>query len=127
MHKKSIWSGKYSESLLKVSTNFNSEQKDIFVEPEHNVQLLAYLSFAEKWKNIFLISVLSVSCGIAILALAAPPWTIGACLVLLAAILMALPLPTPQTIQLIGIKKSILLIRTIAVLIAVAGAWISFK
>jgi hypothetical protein len=127
MSHKSIWSGKISESLVQVSASFNSQEENVFVEPEHKERLIAYLGFADKWKNVFLASVLSLSAGMAILALVAPSWAVGACLVLLAIILMVLPLPTPQTIQLFGVQKSILLVRVIAVLIAVFGVWIVFR
>ncbi|MNL14750.1 hypothetical protein D3C87_1357070 [compost metagenome] len=127
MGNRSIWSGRYSDSLIKVSTGVQSQEKDLFVEPEYKEELSAYLVFADKWKHVFLGLVLSSSCVIAILALVAPVWTIGACLVLLAVFLIVLPLPTPQTIQLLGVRKSILLIRAIAVLVAGIGIWISFR
>lgn len=127
MRNKSSWSGRSSGSLVEISKDLNLQGESIFVEQEYKEQLIAYLNFSNKWKNVFLALVLSLSCVIAIVALVAPPWAIGACLVVLGAVLIVLPLPTPQTIQLLGVKKSILLVRAIAILIVGAGIWLSFK
>lgn len=126
MFKRSIWTGRQLDSLVEVKMNSEGQLKSVFVETEHKEAAIAYLRFVEKWKNVFLVAILSLGGLIAALALMAPVWTLGCGLILVAAVLAVLPLPTPQTIQLLGIKNSIVLVRVVAALIAVLGAWIAF-
>lgn len=123
---KSMWTGQYSDLLVELKMDSPVDSSRIFVEAENKEQLVSYLQFAEKWKNVFLAVILSLGGIMAVLALVAAPWTIGVCLVLMSALMMILPFPTPQTVQLFGVRKSILLVRVVAVLIALAGIWIAF-
>lgn len=116
MHK-SLWTGRSSEKLI--SLRFNDEV--FFVEPENREKLEGYLEFSKKWQGRFLGIVVSLSILTPLLAIMAAEWTIGFALLALAIVFMILPLPTPQTLRLIGAQKSILIVRIIALAIAVLG------
>ena len=114
---KSLWTGRSSHELT--SIKFNDEE--YFVENENLKKLEAFLDFTNKWKGFFLVFMLCWALLLPLLALTAPPWSVGIALILLSIVLMVLPLPTPQTLRLLGVHKSIILIRIVALSIVGLG------
>lgn len=86
-----------------------------------------FLSFAKKYEKLFLALVIipMIICTFASLILG--EWVVCLMIVILGATLTLFPFCTPQTIQLTGVKKSVLIGRILGIALIVGGIfwWIS--
>lgn len=133
--KRSMWTGRRSEELIEVRlpgvTRFGTpttEVESFWVETEHEQQLRAYVEYARRWGRTFLALVLSgtaVSLVASLLIASWPParWIVTGALLVLAATIVVFPFPTPETVALFGIRRSVVLGRVGGGLVAAVAIW----
>lgn len=115
-------------------------REEVIVHPAHESEARAHTDFALRhWKSFFAamlsLPFLLVGAGVAAQMLSRRAgegaggeefWTgvlFGPLVILFGVFLFRYPFSTPQTVRLLGIKRSVLAVRTLGVLIAALGAW----
>jgi hypothetical protein len=136
MTPKCIWTNRKSDRVIAIeieSSEQSSESKSsdtVYVLPEHEDDVRRFFSFASGKRLLFLIGILAIPLvlGSVVMGLALAGFSNsvvlgfgGAALVLFGFFLIALPIPTPETIKLMGIYKSVLSIRFVGGLIVLWG------
>lgn len=132
MHKKCIWSNQKNENLKELEVkNLNTKKiETVYVLPEFEQEFLSFYKFAEKYANKFLIAVISLSFAfvfVLVLPKSISPYFLSLGLVLMGILCYLFPFVTPETVKMIGMKKSILTAKVLGIIIALFGTFICFK
>ncbi len=132
MNKKCIWTNQKSDDLKELSvTNLNTKKAEtVYVLPEFEQEFLEFYKFAEKYANKSLVALMSLSFAlvfVVILPKPIMPYFVSLVLVIIGILCYFFPFITPETVKMLGIKKSIIMARFLGVIIALFGIYICFK
>lgn len=125
-----IWSGETAEHLLKIETETVSGFREVYVKPQHETALRSFLDDVNKNTNrffmgVFGLPIITVFVVIIQLVTGRPDieliLSIIVMIVLTGALLWRYPFATPNTMSKYGISKSIMIIRTLAVVTILSG------
>ncbi len=117
MVKKCIWTGKSSEDLIEFQFQDVNGVMIYSVDAKHLEEFKTFLRFYLKYKNIFLFLVLSIPFIIILGEVFKILYITKIALITLGLTTFVFPFSTPETINFLGVKKSILLVRLISVVI----------
>jgi len=125
--KRCAWSGAAGADLEQVEVETVDRwgrprgPRAFWVQPQHRAALVAHGRFAARYARWFLPAVV-VSLALMVLATqlaGTPGLALG--LALFGTLLVALPFATPETVWMLGVRKSVLLARGIGVVMALVG------
>lgn len=130
--KKCIWTNKKSEDLKELEIkNLNTKKiETVYILPEFEQKFLEFHKFAEKYANKFLIAIMSLTFSlvfIVVLPKSIIPYFLSLGLFLMGILCYFFPFVTPETVKMLGIKKSIIIAKILGVIIALIGIFISFQ
>ena len=96
-------------------------RKVYWVRPQHRAAFLAWNAVFVRWSRWFL--PLSAACIVIMVAASALAALrgLGAGLMMLALLIFTMPYATPETVDMLGIRRSMLVVRAMAIAMAVAG------
>lgn len=129
--KKCIWTNQKSENLKELEvTNLNTKKiETVYVLPEFEQEFLNFYKFAEKYANKSLIAVMSLTFSlvfVVILPKSIIPYFLSLGLFLMGVLCYFFPFVTPETVKMLGMKKSIITAKFLGVIIALIGVYICF-
>lgn len=125
-----VWCGRESEALesLELPTldrwGRPTGAKRFPVDPQHREALLAFSAFTARYGPRFLPAL-----GVWLVAMVVASWISGIAgagvgLMLLGLLMFALPFATPETVAMVGIRASVVLVRCMAAAIALMGVFL---
>ncbi|GAB5533875.1 MAG: hypothetical protein Rubg2KO_01240 [Rubricoccaceae bacterium] len=121
-----LWTGKRDDRAIEIEVQGTDrlgrpgEIETLTVLPEHEAELRAYAARAQRYGSFLLfgilgltsVSLLAAALGVTDVWSGTPMvWTIGACVGLMGALMVAVPLATPETLQAFGARRSIQIAR----------------
>ena len=136
-----LWTGKRDERVIEIDVQGTDrlgrlgDIETLSVLPEHEAELRAYAERAQRHGSTLLLGILGltvVSLLAAVLGMAdvlsgtMTVWTIGACIGAIGALMVVLPLATPETLQAFGARRSIQIARVSGLVTLVIGLAIAF-
>lgn len=138
MKPKCLWTGTYSDRAIPVELAGLGRSETVCVLPEHEAELRAYAGQARRHGRTLLVGLLSltaVSVLAAVLALLgvlgdlATARAIGGSVIGMGALMVAVPLATPETLQAFGARRARQIARvsgglTVAIGLAI-GVWMA--
>ena len=121
------WSGADADDLEPVEADAVDRfgrpagRRVFWVRPRHRDAFLAFNAYVFRWARWFLPSV-TLCVGIMIAASAmAGQVGLGFGLLVLGTLMLFLPFATPETVEMLGVRKSVVMTRGMAVLMILAG------
>jgi len=136
-----LWTGTRDEHVIEIDVQGTDRLgkpgaiETLTVLPEHEAELRAYADRAHRHGSTLLFGILGLT-GVSLLAAAlgvtnvwsgtTTVWTIGACVGAMGALMVALPLATPETLQAFGARRSIQIARVSGLVTLATGLAIAF-
>jgi hypothetical protein len=125
-----LWCNQSDGELRTVTLREGRERRDVTVHPEHEAALVAWharvASDTQRFVTtlVFTPLVLLAAVGLAALVSRASTFVVlGLALIALSAFMWAHPYATPQTVRLVGVRRSITLVRAATAVLAAGGAF----
>lgn len=125
-----IWSNERHDDLKEVTVltrdRFarNPQPRTFYVMPEQEEQFRRFSAFALRYSPLFLILMAALLLAMIVLSVLGSEVAVGVTVVLIGLLFVVFPFSTPETVQMMGLRKSIRLARGLGVLTAALGAWI---
>jgi hypothetical protein len=127
-----IWCNRSDGALRTVTLQEGRGRRDVVVHPEHEAALAAWHARAAADGQRFVTTVaftplaLLAAVGIAALVSRASTFVVlGLALIALSAFIWTHPYATPLTVRLLGVRRSITLVRVLAAVVAAGGAFVA--
>ena len=123
-----LWCNESSGELRTVTLRQGKERRDVFVHAAHQSSLVDWharaVNEAQRFVTIVAFAPLFILAAVGLAALVSrrsTPVIIGLALIALAALMWRHPFATPQTVRLMGVRRSIIVVRALTALMALAG------
>ncbi len=133
-----IWSHETSDRTISVAldvpsaTGGEGSRRTVWVLPEHEADLRACNASVTRNGRLFLVATLGLSALVAVVASdvmglpeSASTAAGGLGVAAIGLVIAALPFATPQTIQMVGIRRSVVFVRALGLLVAAMGVWVA--
>ena len=141
MDPKCAWTGKRSSRAVKITVDGvdrigrPAPPEVLHVLPEHEQDLRAFAGRARRFGSTFLVAVLALTLGMVAAAVlgGAGVWStrvtavvVGMLVSLQGFLFVAMPFATPETVQMMGIRRAMLLVRVLGLFTIALGVVIGF-
>ncbi len=133
MHGRCVWSNRESVNLKEVVLDapnrigMRPAPRAFHVLPEYEEELRRFIERVRRFAVLFVSLMTLLSVATVFCAVLGQLTFLGLTVVLMGLVLLVLPFPTPETVNAFGLKKSIILVRAIALVVIVLGVYLAAR